>query len=302
MRKIETIKEFYEKLPDSINTLPNGGIGHFNVFKRQFPTVTASYIRRDFYKIALILGTGIIRYGNREVIVDKPALFFSNPLVPHSWQATSENQDGWFCLFSDDFMQSFNRKVKIQDYPMFKLDGNPLIFLNDDSLTDIAYIFNKMLSEKNTNYIYKFSKLNNYLQLLIHEALEISPDSEFSTEKNDAAHRITFQFLELLGKQFPVESPQTPLQLRTAKDYAERLCIHVNHLNRSVKEVTGKSPSTHIIMRIADEGKALLKNTDWTISEVAFTLGFEYPSHFTAFLKKHLGYTPKDIRKSTEII
>jgi len=78
--------------------------------------------------------------------------------------------------------------------------------------------------------------------------------------------------------------------------------VHVNHLNRSVKEVTGKSPSTLIISRIADESKALLTNTDWSISEVAYTLGFEYPSHFTAFLKKHIGSTPKEIRQAKEII
>lgn len=302
MRYIETIKDFYDKMSIPTNTLSNGGIGHFNVFQRQLPTVTSSYIRRDFYKITLIIGTGIIRYGDSKILVDKPALFFSNPSIPYSWQAISDTQDGWFCLFSEEFMQSFNRKVNIKDYPVFRLEGNPLIFLNENNLANISYLFNRMIIEKENDYIYKYSKQNNYLQLLIHEALELYPNLDLNSEKFDAAHRITLRFLELLGKQFPVESPQTPLKIRSSKDFADLLHIHVNHLNRSVKKVTGKSSSSHIISRIVEESKALLINTNWSVSEVAFTLGFEYPSHFTAFLKTHIGQTPKQIRKGKVIV
>ncbi|MFT4071495.1 MAG: helix-turn-helix domain-containing protein [Dysgonamonadaceae bacterium] len=302
MRSIETIKDFYDKMSIPMNALLNGGIGHFNVFQRQLPSVTSSYTRRDFYKITLIIGTGIVHYGDTKILVDKPAIFFSNPSVPYSWQAISETQNGWFCLFSEEFMQSFNDKVDIQDYPMFRLEGNPLVFLDEDSLANISYLFNRMVVEKENNYIYKYSKQNNYLQLLIHEALGLYPNLDLNSEKFDAAHRITLRFLELLGKQFPVESPQAPLSIRSSKDFADLLHIHVNHLNRSVKKVTGKSPSCHIIVRIVAESKSLLIHTNWSVAEVAFTLGFEYPSHFTAFLKTHTGQTPKQIRKDRAIV
>lgn len=302
MNNIESITEFYENMPMHINILRDSGMGHFNVFQRQFPTVTASYVRRDFYKIALIIGTGILRYANKEVLIEKPALYFSNPSIPHSWQAISEKQDGWFCLFSNEFIQSFGQRIIIKDYPMFRLEGDPVIFLNDTALENISYIFNKMLKEKESDYIYKYDKQRSYLQLLIHEALGQYPNIEFGDKRINAAHRITYQFLELLGKQFPLESPSSPLKLKTAKKYAQRLSIHVNHMNRSVKEVTGRSPSNHIIMRIAEEAKSLLQNTDWSISEIAYTLGFEYTSHFTAFLKKHAGLTPKEIRQTRQIV
>lgn len=302
MNHIESIEEFYGKTPILTDTTSGSGIGHFNVFNRRFQSTTASYVRRDFYKIALVIGTGILRYADKEFMIEKPVLFFSNPRVPHSWQAISKRQDGWCCLFSEEFIQSFNRKIFVEDYPMFRLGGNPIVFMDGILLRNISYLFERMMEEKESSYIYKYIKLNNYLQLIIHEALGQYPASELNNKQINAVHRISYQFLELLGKQFPMESPNTPLKLRTVTDYARQLSVHANHLNRAVKEVTGKSPSTHILLRIAEEAKALILNTDWPISEIAYTLGFEYPSHFAAFLKKQTGLTPKQIRIAKDIV
>ncbi|WP_313790125.1 helix-turn-helix domain-containing protein [Flagellimonas olearia] len=102
--------------------------------------------------------------------------------------------------------------------------------------------------------------------------------------------------MELLERQFPIESPDRPLQLRSAKDYAKQLSVHVNYLNRAVKEVTGKSTTGHISDRITLEAKSILQHTDWNISEVAYALGFEYPTYFNNFFKKHTGATPTSLR------
>jgi AraC-like DNA-binding protein len=87
-----------------------------------------------------------------------------------------------------------------------------------------------------------------------------------------------------------------PLQLKSPQDYAAFLSLHVNHLNHSVKEVTGKSTSTHISERIITEAKALLKHTDWSISEIAYALGFEYPTYFNNYFKRLTGTAPSSIR------
>ena len=71
------------------------------------------------------------------------------------------------------------------------------------------------------------------------------------------------------------------------------LNVHANHLNRAVKEVTGKPTTTHISERIISEAKALLQHTDWNIAEIAYALGFEYPTYFNNFFKKITGTNPK---------
>jgi AraC family transcriptional activator of pobA len=111
-----------------------------------------------------------------------------------------------------------------------------------------------------------------------------------------ASARVSSLFVELLERQFPIESPHQKIGLRTAKDYAERLAVHVNHLNKVLKEHTGKT-TTHIISsRVLQEAKILLKQTDWNISEIAYCLGFEEVAHFSNFFRKQTALTPVAFR------
>jgi AraC-like DNA-binding protein len=103
-------------------------------------------------------------------------------------------------------------------------------------------------------------------------------------------------FIELLERQFPVTSPRQQLGLRTAKDYANRLAVHVNHLNKVLKETTGKTTTEIISGRVLQEAKVLLKQTDWNISEIAWSLGFEQLSNFSNFFRKHTAQAPHSFR------
>jgi len=116
--------------------------------------------------------------------------------------------------------------------------------------------------------------------------------AEHFIQFNSASLRVTTQFLELLERQFPVENLNAPLKLKAAQDYANRLFIHVNYLNRAVKEMTGKSTTTLIAERITAEATALLQHTDWSVADIAYALGFQYPNYFSNFIKKTTGNTP----------
>src|SRR5581483_2382563 len=137
--------------------------------------------------------------------------------------------------------------------------------------------------------------IRNYINLIIHEALKLQPSQNFNRHKN-ASFRLTSVFLELLERQFPIESSDRPLQLKTAQDYAKSLNVHVNYLNRAVKEVTGKPTTAHITERIVSEAKALLQHTDWNIADIAYALGFEYPTYFNNYFKRMTGTNPTSLR------
>jgi len=152
-----------------------------------------------------------------------------------------------------------------------------------------------MIEEQNTDYTYKDDLIRNYINLVIHEALKLQPSEHYDQHRN-AASRLTSVFLELLERQFPIETADRPLQLKTAQDYAGDLHVHVNYLNRAVKEVTGKSTTAHISDRIISEAKALLQHTDWNIADIAYALGFEYPTYFNNYFKRMTGTNPKTLR------
>jgi len=268
----------------------------FNAFQIDGDSnATRIYSRKDFYKICLTTGKSLIHYADRSFEMDGTILFFGNPHIPYSWETISRSYVGYTCLFSEDFLQLSDRSESLQQSPLFKIGGTPILKINEIQREFLNTIFRKMIDEQKTDYTYKDDLIRNYIHLIIHEALKLQPSENFD-KHNNAFSRITSVFLELLERQFPVESTERPLALRTAADYAKSLSVHVNYLNRAVKEVTGKPTTAHISERIITEARALLQHTDWNIADIGYALGFEYPSYFNNFFKKMTGTNPKALR------
>jgi len=254
-----------------------------------------TYNRRDFYKICINTGKNVIHYADKGIETNGSILFFGNPYIPYSWEVLSPDYNGFACVFTEEFFKGNNRHESLQNSPLFKIGGSPVFVLSTEQKEFISTLFRKMITEQDTDYAFKDDLMRNYINLIMHEALKMSPSENFFSHKN-ASSRITSLFLELLERQFPIEIKERPLTLKTPQDYAQNLAIHVNHLNRSVKEVTGKSTTAHIAERVVNEAKALLQHTDWSIADVAYSLGFEYPSYFNNYFKRITGTVPKAMR------
>jgi AraC-like DNA-binding protein len=257
---------------------------------------SVSHGRRDFYKFGLVTSNMTIYYGDKVLDIDDTFLFFINPNVRHSVVRHSIKTTGYACLFTEAFITSSERVGLLKRSPLFRIGDIPVIPLNSDDASFIRGIFQKMLSMYRGDYQYKGEVIRNCIELIIHEALRIQPSQSVPQFKNAAA-RITHLFMDLLERQFPIERTGEPLRLRTAQDFALGLSVHVNYLNRSVKNVTGKSTSVHIAERIAAEAKALLQYTDWNVADIAYALGFEYPTYFNNYFKRVTGTTPNTHRK-----
>jgi AraC family transcriptional activator of pobA len=248
--------------------------------------------RRDFYKMGLVNGDMTIDYDGQIVEIKGTVLFFVNPKVPHSIVRRVNRTSGYACIFTETFMNS----REMQDSPLFSVGDNPVIPLNDEQALFMRSIFHKMLTAYNGDYPHKADLIKSCIALVIHEALRIQPSQQTTPFKNGTA-RITHLFMDLMERQFPIERSNDPLRLRTAQDFAAGLSVHVNYLNRAVKEVTGKPTSVHIAARIVTEAKALLQHTDWSVADIAYALGFEYPAYFNNYFKRITGSTPSSFRK-----
>ena len=271
----------------------------FNAFQIEGDSnATRIYSRKDFYKICLTTGKSIIHYADRSFEQEGTILFFGNPHIPYSWETISTSYLGYTCLFSEEFLKASDRSESLLQSPLFKIGGTPIFKITEKQRDFLNDIFQKMIDEQQSDYAYRDELIRNYIHLIIHEALKMQPSENYDQHKN-AASRITSVFLELLERQFPIETADRPLELKTAQDYAKSLSIHVNHLNRAVKEITGKSTTTHIAERIITEAKALLQHTNWTIAEIAYALGFEYPTYFNNYFKRITCTVPSSIRMET---
>lgn len=295
--KTESLEQFYtdkkRPVPEGVNKIT----GHMNVFRLEecAHDKPIHYARRDYYKVTLLRGHNRYHYADKSIEVNGTSLIFFNPQVPYTWEYIAPNPTGYFCIFTPGFFTEKSR-IPLSELPMFVPGGKPAYVLSDIQDEAFSGLFEKMLDEIDSDYPFKYDLLHSYLTEMIHLALKTEAANNNVYEHPNASTRITAVFRELLERQFPVETPMHKMNMRSAADYANALSVHVNHLNRAVKATTGKTTTNLINERLADEACALLKHTDWNVAEISNSLGFEEPSHFNNFFKKHTGETPRRFR------
>lgn len=284
-------------MPEGVNK----ELGHFNVFKiadtvaKYRDTGVMPYNRRSYYKISMISGHNRAEYADKVIEIEKNALLFASPKIPYHYVPQDEHQAGYFCIFTEEFLVPTKSGVVLDELPIFKSGGVPVFKVNEAEAEEITGIFKKMYREISSDYAFKYDLLRTYLMEVIHFGQKLQP-LDTTQPVHTAATRISSLFIELLERQFPVEPPQQRLQLRTAKDFADRLAVHVNHLNKVLKENTGKTTTELISSRIVQEAKILLKQTNLSISEIAYGLGFEEVAHFSNFFRKQTNISPAGFR------
>jgi AraC-like DNA-binding protein len=306
--KATTLEEFYQEIAGNSSQMLEAllppdfqkEVGHFNVFdiqqtyKHAIEKKIMPYNRRAYYKISCMRGKNRAEYADKIIQIEQYGLLFATPKVPYHWFPLEGVPDGQFCVFTEDFLAPAKTGLQIDSLPIFNATGIPVFELSKSKWEEISHIFFKMQKEIMADYPYKYDLIRNYVMELIHYGQQLQPKESIRTPQN-AAERILGLFIELLERQFSGTETHR-LTLRTASDYANRLAVHVNHLNKTIKELTGKSTTDIISGRLIQEAKILLRQTTLNVSEIAYTLGFEETAHFSNFFKKHTGTSPSNFR------
>lgn len=295
----ESLEQFYRDKYGSISEDLQKNIGQFNVFRIEdrirTGTTSPTFIRRDFFKIMLFRGDNTFHYGNRSIPISGNTLLFFNPHIPYTYEPLAFNTGGYFCVFRDEFFKE-SLRLDLASLPLFAMGAQPVFGLDDEKTHEVKDLFEKIIREFDSGYIYKYELIRNYVSELIYMAMKLQPVNN-SLEHPDAASRITSVFRELLERQFPIESTSQRFELRSPKVFAERLSVHVNYLNRAIKKTTGHTTTDLIFERLTAEAKALLKHTNWNIAEISYVLGFEDQAHFNNFFRKQTTMSPSAFRQ-----
>ena len=296
-----TLDDFYKRngapMPEGVTR----EVGHFNVFETEklFDKKTGTrimpYSRRDYYKISWLRGKSRAEYADKVIDIRENALLFATPKIPYHWLPEDGNQTGMFCIFTPEFFLPGAAAMSLDKLSLFQPGQVPVFQLSAEEAKEVEYIFKKMHKELAANYKFKFDLLRTLVLELIHYGQKLQPMSVLSPNQN-ASERISSLFMELLERQFPVEPPKQILGLRTPKDYANRLAVHVNHLNKVLKEMTGSTTTELIKNRVLQEAKILLKQSEWSVADIAYSLGFDDLAHFSNYFKKKTSMAPLAFR------
>ncbi|MEO6282918.1 MAG: AraC family transcriptional regulator [Dyadobacter sp.] len=254
--------------------------------------------RREFYKILLISkGTGVFTLGLNTYYIEEPTLLFINPNDIISWRNLSQESGGHYVLFKKAFVNHHAQlKAVIDKFGLFSEKTKSVIRLDDDQVPRISQYFEKMQQEEADDSDFKEDAMQAYLQLLMVESMKVARFPKPDKVSDDFTH--IHHFFDLLEKETSGINFSAPIRIKTAKEFAGSLQMHPNYLNQLLKKHTGQNASTHIRNRILDEAKALLVQTDWSLQDISYSIGFSEQPNFNMFFKKNTGYTPAEFRKT----
>ena len=254
--------------------------------------------RREFYKILLITkGTGVFTMGLNTYYIEEPTLLFIHPNDIISWKNLSEESGGYYVLFKKSFVNHhLQLKAVIDKFGLFSDKSKSVIRLTTVEVPRIAQHFEKMQEEELSNSDYKEDAMQAFLQLLMVESMKVARHPKPDEVTEDFTH--IHHFFDLLEKETSGINYSSPIRIKTAKEFAGSLQMHPNYLNQLLKKHTGQNASTHIRNRILDEAKALLVQTDWSLHDISYSIGFAEQPSFNLFFKKNTGYTPAEFRRS----
>lgn len=194
---------------------------------------------------------------------------------------------GFICQFHPDILiRKYGSREMLNEFDFMKISGNPKITLDQKDVPDITAILNRLQKEYSETSNANLNIVQSYLITLFYE---MNKNSVKSSKSISAAEVITNKFKELIYTNIKTH--------HQVNYYASILNVTPNHLNKSVKSVTGKSAAKWIEETILLEAKYLLYQTTLSVSEIAMQVGHEDHSYFSRFFKKHEGITPVQYRK-----
>ncbi|OQP56943.1 AraC family transcriptional regulator [Niastella vici] len=287
-RKEDDTSDFGYNRLDAINPVEG-----FELYSSRGLKPSLGPLKSAFYRISItISGSVDIQIGLQHFKHQPRTVSFTWPNQVFSKSNIKADTFGYYLLFNEDFLRELIPAVNIPtEFPFFDYAGVPFFQLSPDEIVRAEEFLLKMNEELKLNRPGREKAIRLYLYLLLLEAKRSYERQQLHVPANatDNVYLVS-QFQKLVSRDF--------LSKRKVTDYASVLAVSANHLNRTVKEVTGKTASESIAEMLLQEAKAVLKYTGATIAEISYQLNFSEPAAFNRFFKKMTGEPPLAWRKN----
>ena len=239
---------------------------------------------------------GAIRYGRNSYDYSNRTMMFTAPgqVVEVLGDGEFFQPYGWALLFHPDLLLGTSLGRNIKEYTFFSYEVFESLHLSEQESEIIIDCLNKIDYEIKRS-IDKHSKMliTANIELLLGYCTRFY-DRQFIT-RNNLNKDILVKFESLLNNYFQSDKPQM-LGTPTVKFCAEQLNLSPNYFGDLIKKETGKTAQEQIQLKIIEVAKEKIFDTSKTVSEIAYELGYKYPSHFNRLFKTETGYTPNEYR------
>lgn len=197
-------------------------------------------------------------------------------------------------LFHPDLLRETSLGKNIKKYTFFSYEVNEALHLSEEERSIVMDCL-KIIRMELEHGVDKHSKtlLVNHIELLLNYCMRFY-ERQFITRGKTNRDVLT-RFENLLDEYFESTLAEQD-GLPTVKYFADKLCLSSNYFGDMFKKETGKSPQEYIQEKVIELAKERISGTADTVSQIAYSLGFQYPQHFCRLFKKRVGYTPSEYR------
>lgn len=290
--KINTVEEFTDRYGFPSSGHPLISVNRLAGVNYTLPPQQT--IQFNMYSIVFKQGVNCTSmYGWREYDFSKGLMSFFAPGQIMHWDASVDlsQSSGWLLVFHPDFIRRYPLGAKISRLKFFSYDTNEALHMSDAERVIIEGLLENIQRECNNNIdehsqdiiVSQIDLLLNYADRFYKRQFR----TRFSVETD-----IVTRFQSVLQKHF--ENDQH--KLITAGNIASELSMSTNYLSELLRNLTGMSAQQHIHAYLIDKAKSLLLTTQLSANEIAYMLGFEYPSYFNRLFKNKTGQTPVEFR------
>ena len=199
--------------------------------------------------------------------------------------------DGKAILFTDNFFCKTETDTK---YLRSSILFNDLFSVSQIQLSKTVSLFADLfkLMEKELKNEKDISQ-SDILKNLLHNFLLLSErerrKQDFTEIKKGADLDYVMLFKDLLETNYR--------KLKQVSNYAKKISVTEKRLNQATSKVLDKSPKQMIDERVMLEAKRLLVHTNESVKEIGFELGFDEPTNFIKYFRKHSQSTPVEFRE-----
>lgn len=288
--RFKEINEFFETTGFKKRT----NIADFFIFKfDELPKDTAFKMapyQKDFYQVSLILNSGNATANINEQSKNtlENTLYFLSTDHIFSWQRNTQTT-GFVVYFKTAFLNFLSSNFK-NEFSFFNLSQQNFLQLENKQAIELASDFDKLYKEYYTPNTYRVQILQSFLLSLLFKCKSLQELKGKANNNPSKKQELVIQFQNFVTNCY--------IKHKQVWEYAKELNVSANTLNQTVKEVLGKTAKELISEKVIQEAKKLLKYTAYDISEIAYSLGFEEPTHFIRFFKNQTTATPKEYRNS----
>ena len=197
-------------------------------------------------------------------------------------------------VFHPDLIRGTSLAKSMKSYTFFSYAVNEALHISDQE-KEIVMDCLKKISIELEHAIDKHSKalIAMNIELLLNYCMRFY-ERQFIT-RSDANKDALTKFEQLLNEYFLSKLPMQE-GLPSVKYFADKICLSSNYFGDMVKKETGKTPQEHIQDKVIEMAKEHIVETNETVSQIAYTLGFQYPQHLCRLFKKRVGCTPNEYR------